>query len=450
MVRAYLAAVVACYRVLDLAALSPEAQDEQVPVLLRQVFVAQQVRPDPPPVELPRDLRRRLLDGGDLDPEELPDDLDLERLAAARAAHREQPPRPVLDVINERGSRLITVLGDPGSGKSSLVRYLAVNLAAPDPAPELAGWAGWLPVVVELRSYADPSWRVGRWAEGTLLDYLDHRAEEGLGLPRDTLEGHLRRDGRAVVMFDGLDELFDAGDRDRVARMIATFAGSYPKVRVIVTSRIIGYRRAVLDGAGFALRTLQDLDQAQVEQFVGAWYRIAYHANPAEADRRADQLLAALARSPSARDLAGNDAADHPGGAGPVPGTAPRAPPGLPARGGGAGPTLGRHPRGPRHPHPDVRATRDRRGGQAGTAAPGGAAHAGRARRHRRQPHPPAPPSRTCTSRTSRRSSTARWPRWPARTCSSRWTASARGARPRGRAASSNASGPRAASPPRG
>ena len=41
------------------AKLSPEAQDKQVPVLLRHVFVAQQVRPDPPPVELPRDLRRR-------------------------------------------------------------------------------------------------------------------------------------------------------------------------------------------------------------------------------------------------------------------------------------------------------------------------------------------------------------------------------------------------------
>jgi len=302
----YLRAVVACYRVLDLAALSPEAQDEQVPVLLRQVFIAQQVRPDPPPVELPRDLRRRLLEQGDLDHGELPDELDLEKLTAARQAHLDQPPRPVWDAVLNPVRRLVTVLGDPGAGKSSLLRYLAVNLAAPDPAPELVDWAGWLPVLVELRAYADPAWRTGRWADATLLDFLDHRAQEGPGLPRDALEGYLRRGGPAVVMFDGLDELFDTHDRNAVARKIVTFAAAYPQVRVIVTSRIIGYHRAVLDEAGFALHTLQDLDPAQIEQFVHRWYGIAYHADPGEAARRAAQLLAALARSPSARDLAGN------------------------------------------------------------------------------------------------------------------------------------------------
>ncbi|MGH3569892.1 MAG: NACHT domain-containing protein, partial [Pseudonocardia sp.] len=306
LLQAYLQAVVACYRVLDLAALSPEAQDEQVPVLLRQVFVAQQVRADPPPVELPRDLRRRLLEEGDLGPDELPPDLDLEKLVAARQAHRDQPARPVWEAVLDPARRLVAVLGDPGAGKSSLLRYLAVNLAALDPAPELAGWAGWLPVLVELRSYADPAWRRGRWADATLLDFIDHRAHEGLGLPRDDLEFHLRRGGRAVVMFDGLDELFNTHDRDAVGRKIATFAVTYPQVRVIVTSRIIGYHRAVLDGAGFALHTLQDLDNAQIEQFVHRWYAIAYQGKPGEAGRRATQLLVALERSSSARDLAGN------------------------------------------------------------------------------------------------------------------------------------------------
>jgi predicted NACHT family NTPase len=129
-------------------------------------------------------------------------------------------------------------------------------------------------------------------------------------------------------MFDGLDELFDIGDRDRVARMIATFSATYPRIRVIVTSRIIGYRRTVLDGAGFGLHTLQDLTyrdgqgdpngedhskdhsegdgEGQVQQFVRAWYRIAYHGDHTQADRRTRQLLTGLDRSPSARDLAGN------------------------------------------------------------------------------------------------------------------------------------------------
>jgi hypothetical protein len=64
---AYLDALVRRYRILDLAVLTPEALDENLPVLLRQVFVEQMVRPDPPLVELPRELWSRLVESGDLD-----------------------------------------------------------------------------------------------------------------------------------------------------------------------------------------------------------------------------------------------------------------------------------------------------------------------------------------------------------------------------------------------
>ena len=127
---------------------------------------------------------------------------------------------------------------------------------------------GWLPVLVELRGYADPGWRGGRWADATVLDYLDWLGtQHGLGLGREVLDAYLRTDGRAVVMFDGLDELFDPAEREDTARRIAAFAATYPKARVIVTSRVIGYRRAVWDGAGFWVHTLQDLDPDQVAEF---------------------------------------------------------------------------------------------------------------------------------------------------------------------------------------
>jgi hypothetical protein len=304
---AYVAALTGRYRLLDLATLTPEAHDEHLPVLLAQVFVPQQVRASPPPVELPRELWRRLVESGDLARDELPANLDRELLARARQAHLEQPPQPALQVLAGPQQRLTALLGDPGAGKSSLLRYLTLALASGDLPAELASWTGWLPVLVELRGYADSGWRHGRWADATVLDYLDHlHTHEGTGLPRTVLEHHLRTDGRAVVMFDGLDELFDSADRDSVARRIAAFATRYPRVRVIVTSRPIGYRRSVLDGAGFGLYALQDLDRDQIATFTHTWYDLAYRGSPADATARATRLLTAVDRSPAVADLAGN------------------------------------------------------------------------------------------------------------------------------------------------
>lgn len=52
--------------------MTPEAHGEHLPILLAQVFIPQQVRATPPPVELPRELWRRLLAAGDLAPTTCP------------------------------------------------------------------------------------------------------------------------------------------------------------------------------------------------------------------------------------------------------------------------------------------------------------------------------------------------------------------------------------------
>ena len=123
----YVAALTGRYRLLELSTLAPEGAEEQ-PVALTQVFVPQHVRADPPPLELPRDVRRRLLEAGDLDLYELPEELDPELLAQARARHAASLPRPALEVVADPAQRLLVLLGDPGAGKSTLLRYLALTL----------------------------------------------------------------------------------------------------------------------------------------------------------------------------------------------------------------------------------------------------------------------------------------------------------------------------------
>ena len=293
------------YARLDLNALTPPQREEYLQILLRSVFVEQQVRAEPPPVELPKMTWELLRAKGELRGEDRGADLGLAELHQARDVYQRKPARPVLDVLTERGSRLVTLLGDPGAGKSTLARYLILALVEGTTDARLEGTFGQhLPLLIELRSYA------GLRAQGkcdTFLGFLGYLGRtEGYGLTEEGLDRYLREGGRALVIFDGLDELFDPAERETVSRQIAGFAGQYEHVRVVVTSRIIGYRREILDGAGFRHYTLQDLERAQVECFIRSWYELAFHQQPEEAESRCRRLAHAVDESPSIRELAGN------------------------------------------------------------------------------------------------------------------------------------------------
>ena len=281
-------------------------------MLLGKVFVPQTARADPPPVELPRELWRRLAEAGEIRDQDLPAGLDKNLLDKMRASYQNRPAKPVLDVIAGPDGQHLVLLGDPGAGKSTLARYLMLalaetaasgNTATPQTGdPALSGIAGWLPLLVELRTYADP-----RWRDRTFLDLIDHlHTTEHLGLPHPLLEDFLRQNGRAVMVFDGLDEVFDPAIREQIARQIEAFAARYPQVRVIVTSRVIGYRRAIFDAAGFTHWMLQDLTLEQITTFTRAWYRASCAGNPADADRLRERLLGAVRNSPAVAELAGN------------------------------------------------------------------------------------------------------------------------------------------------
>lgn len=290
------------YERLDLDALTPPQREEYLQIELQQVFVEQGTRADPPPVELPKTAWEYLRAAGESRSEGL---ADLREERQAQEAYRRKPLRNVLDVLTAPTARRVALLGDPGSGKSTLARYLVLSAMDPSEDERLRdAFQGHLPLLIELRMYA--GLRAERRCENFLefIGYLDRT--EGCGLDQDSLRAYLDGQGPALAVFDGLDEVFAPGEREAVARQIAGFAAEYPHTRVVVTSRIVGYQRAVLAGAGFAHHTLQDLDQDQIEVFVDRWYALALHDRPREAEQRRERLRRAVDESPSIRELAGN------------------------------------------------------------------------------------------------------------------------------------------------
>ncbi|MCY1144750.1 HEAT repeat domain-containing protein [Actinoplanes sp. Pm04-4] len=308
--RAYLDWLHLQLRNLDLDALTPPQHDQGMTrIQLASVFVEPSVRADPPPVELPREWSQPP-DGAMAD-RSLPDDVDTETMAVLHDAYRAKPQQPVFDVLSDPRRRLVVLLGDPGAGKSTVARYVALQASEEHPDPRLAAIRDFLPIVVEVRMYA------AMRAEGkcsTLLGYLSYRYRTGI-FPLDprTLRNHLDAGEPTAIIFDGLDEIFDGQRRQEVAEQVAAFAAQFPGTRVIVTSRILeytslahGHVRRTLTNAGFEHFTLQDLGIDQITEFLTRWFVVVLQQNRADALQRSAGLVRDIVRSRPLRELAGN------------------------------------------------------------------------------------------------------------------------------------------------
>ena len=295
----------------DLANLMPAYADDPGRMVIRDVFVAQSVRENPPPVEIPKDLAERLRKGGRHQAgDDTHEDLDEKQLEKLRTAYVSQSPKPVLEVIAAAGNRLLVLTGEPGSGKTTLMRYLLTGIIESpldrktgEPLPWTDAFKDAFPLLIEIRDF----YALRRSDEcDSFLEYIDYIGKtDQWFLDQHAVHGYLEN-GQSLVMFDGLDEIFETADRRRVIQEIAGFAQRYPRARIIVTSRPIGYKEQVLRESGFAHFGIQDLDDEQIETFIRGWFTLTFPQQRQQADQRIKRVLGSVRQSKSIRLLAGN------------------------------------------------------------------------------------------------------------------------------------------------
>ncbi len=215
-------------------------------------------------------------------------------------------PIPLIQVLQKHSG--VVILGDPGAGKTTFLKYLALSLARGE--GKKIGLIDYLPIILPLAAFANALQTRDIRLDDFIAEYF-----EGIGadLPIAAMLKESLKAGRALILLDGLDEVRDINLRNTVVERVVDFFAFHRRQgnKFVLTSRVVGYRAVRPSTEDLVECTIVDFEEDEIEEFVGHWTsalekqaqgNTAVARADAETDRR--ELLDAIQQNPGVRQLA--------------------------------------------------------------------------------------------------------------------------------------------------
>lgn len=197
------------------------------------------------------------------DPDALP-----KEISAAESAAWKKGRSDYVSVEDALGANpYVMVSGGAGSGKTTLVQWLAASAARASFSGSLDSWNGRVPFILPLRRF------VGKTLPQP-EEFVVPIAAPISGMMPSGWAHRVLGSGRGLVLVDGLDEI-PAEQRLETTNWLEQLIDQFPENRFIITSRSTALSDELVSSKRFAYANLLPMEYGDIKQFVAHWHAAA-------------------------------------------------------------------------------------------------------------------------------------------------------------------------------
>ena len=237
--------------------------------------------------------------------------IDSEQLIQSEIKNAEKPDwQSIVDVLQQHPHSF--VLGDPGTGKTTLIHWLMLAFATSGKNLTKIALGELVPFALilrelplrEVKSFAD-LWQVFTAHNQDAMQAFAQYPES-----YDVIET-LLNSGQALILLDGLDEITHDETRRNLGAAVLEGMRRYPATRFVISSRVVGFNQRQLFGLAMeeteplALKDQQVLPvsyiapftYSQAQQFVSNWYKQYQPNSDGNHEPRVKELLTRMQKN---------------------------------------------------------------------------------------------------------------------------------------------------------